>query len=368
MYYLCRSAFGLPFNLTTNPTVNLRKTVAFIERVLIRGIPLFIFIFFCAALCIGQTAARHKRPSPIDLVATKNSNQKDSINIREILDHIPQSKGFRVHSIREHLVMGGNAGDAAVADSLGVQTIAKADFDGNGLTDMLLTGSFKDEFSIIVVMDNGLHNGQDRFRAISLTRYSFRPVTFPVVYQTDDGPVIIHFQFPDTRYSDEPEPARVLRADTLIYKFGNFINQNDAPLHHQIDSIFFATEPCFGECPVFDMSINSSRQAIFTQKEFGKPIDGKGMKGSFGATITRTSFLEICSLLDYIDFPKLQNSYRVPWTDDWGCNLTIVYDGGKVKTIHDYGLLGTPGLSLLYDKLLALRTTQKWKRVVPEDH
>src|SRR5262245_36008233 len=121
---------------------------------MIRVVPLFTLIVFCTSLCLGQTSARHKRWSPIDMVEKKkDGNKKDSLDVREILDRIDQSKGFRVHSIREHLVMGGNNGDAEVADSLGVQTIAKADFDGNGLTDMMVTGSFADEYSVLVIMD-----------------------------------------------------------------------------------------------------------------------------------------------------------------------------------------------------------------------
>jgi len=54
------------------------------------------------------------------------------------------------------------------------------------------------------------------------------------------------------------------------------------------------------------------------------------------------------------------NSYRVSWTDDQTSTLKITYDNGKVKTIRDYGLIGTFGLSQAYKLLFDLRGSQPW--------
>ena len=40
---------------------------------------------------------------------------------------------------------------------------------------------------------------------------------------------------------------------------------------------------------------------------------------------------------------------------------TVTYDNGKVKSIRDYGLLGTYGLDRVYQLLFELRENQKWE-------
>ena len=48
-------------------------------------------------------------------------------------------------------------------------------------------------------------------------------------------------------------------------------------------------------------------------------------------------------------------------TDRPSCNLTITYNQGKKKTIHDYGKKGTFGLQKLYKMISRLRTNQNWE-------
>jgi len=67
------------------------------------------------------------------------------------------------------------------------------------------------------------------------------------------------------------------------------------------------------------------------------------------------------NLLNYIDFETLQDNYAVNWTDDQTAKLKVTYDNGKVKSIRDYGLLGTYGLDRVYQLLFELRENQKWE-------
>ena len=45
-----------------------------------------------------------------------------------------------------------------------------------------------------------------------------------------------------------------------------------------------------------------------------------------------------------------------------GAKLTVTYDGGKVKSIKDYGFRGPFGLQAIHRKFLDLREYQHWKR------
>jgi hypothetical protein len=65
--------------------------------------------------------------------------------------------------------------------------------------------------------------------------------------------------------------------------------------------------------------------------------------------------------LEQGDFETLQDNYAVNWTDDQTAKLKITYDNGKVKSIRDYGLLGTYGLDRVYQLLFELRENQKWE-------
>ena len=67
-------------------------------------------------------------------------------------------------------------------------------------------------------------------------------------------------------------------------------------------------------------------------------------------------------MLNYIYFETLQDNFAVTWTDDQTATLKITYDSGKVKSISDYGLIGTYGLDRVYQLLYELRENQKWTK------
>jgi len=119
---------------------------------------------------------------------------------------------------------------------------------------------------------------------------------------------------------------------------------------------------CFGTCPKFYISILKDKSSVFKAEKFNlESEEAKEIKGIFNTTLSDNSFSEIISLLDYIDFPSLNDKYAVGWTDDQTCILTITYNNGQVKTISDYGLIGTFGLDRLYELMFNLRFNQNWK-------
>ena len=119
-----------------------------------------------------------------------------------------------------------------------------------------------------------------------------------------------------------------------------------------------------GECPVFTLIINNDRSVTFIAKEYNYTRSwqkGKLLKGAYKTTISHKEFDELKGLLNYIDFEKLEDTYKVLWTDDQTATLKITYDNGKVKMINDYGLKGTFGLKKVHELLFNLRINQDWK-------
>lgn len=237
-----------------------------------------------------------------------------------------------------------------IADSLNVQPWTKADFDNNGMTDILVIGNWYDH-SVICILDK-----DGKYEINRITRRNFQDCTFPVVKK---GKIKYFFENEPKRGKwDEP---RKLKQITLVYKFGDFIEENQIPANHKIEKIEFSTSGCFGTCPVFNLTINSDKTAKWYAKMYNK-IKNKEVSGNFNSKITEDKYNDIVNLLNYIDFETLQDDYAVNWTDDQTASIKITYDNGKVKSIRDYGLIGTYGLDRLYQLLFEIRENQEWTK------
>jgi hypothetical protein len=145
---------------------------------------------------------------------------------------------------------------------------------------------------------------------------------------------------------------------TLVYKFGGFLEYNAKPDDLKVEKILFSTSGCYGTCPVFDMEIDKDGKAAYNAKHYNDLQDGK-----FSGTIGSPVYAKIVQNINYIGLQDLKPEYSVPWTDDQTATLTITYNGGKKKTISDYGMIGTFGLKLLYGQLSDLRGTVDWTKL-----
>jgi hypothetical protein len=264
-------------------------------------------------------------------------------DIDRLLDSIDK-KRFETYIVREKLEVETVAcGD--LAKEIQAKSWTKADFDNNGYTDILIIGdSGRDS---VVVLDNGKNN----FIYKNLSKGFFQQCSLPVVVNTENTDLINYYE--NGKYYKN---GSQLNPKTLIYKFGDFIEINNSPQTHQIEKIEYKTSGCFGTCPSFELVINSNKNAAY------KPIAfNKEKKGTFKSIIGNFQYDELIGLLNYVDFPNLKDSYSVSWTDDQSSQLIVIYDGGKIKKINDYGLIGTFGLSRVYKILFDLRENQNWK-------
>lgn len=322
---------------------------------------IYLITILSFANCKGQTTDSTALVGvETENYGAKHHNKLDDINsakeIKTILTSI--SKDYSTFKINSSLIFhdryrGWSDKECQYfSDSLKIKPWTKCDFDGNGYTDLLVVGNWYSDPFIICIMDNG----GDKFFTKRITRRSFQDCTFPIVAIINNDPVILYYSRTEPDWRNHKTEWR-LKVDTLVFRFGDFIEVHKTTANHKIERIEYSTEPCFGTCPIFGLTIHSDRTAIFNAKACNK------QKGEFAATIDTANFNLLINLLNYIDFPNLDSNYAVHWTDDQRCTLKITYDNGKIMAIKDYGLIGTYGLNRVYDILFKLRENQEWKKI-----
>lgn len=124
-----------------------------------------------------------------------------------------------------------------------------------------------------------------------------------------------------------------------------------------IQEIYAKASPCFGACPVYEMTIHSNKTVAYSAIRFNK-----NQEGQYKTVISQKEYDKLISLLNATDFPQLKDEYKLDITDMPGMDLAITYNEGKVKKIHDYGAQGTPQLKTLYQFITSLRETQQWEK------
>ena len=136
----------------------------------------------------------------------------------------------------------------------------KADFDNNGYTDLLIVAKDTDKifngnrYYVGCVMDSG----SNKFYVKSLTDF-FLNSAIAVVRTIDSLPAIIYYDYDKLNVYQTG-----VKGDTLIFKFGDFMEYNKHPTIHNIQNIKFETSSCFGPCPVFNLTIDKNTNGTYT--------------------------------------------------------------------------------------------------------
>ncbi|MGH1518603.1 DUF6438 domain-containing protein [Chryseobacterium sp. JK1] len=147
----------------------------------------------------------------------------------------------------------------------------------------------------------------------------------------------------------------------MIYKFDSFIEENVLPKRHHILELEFNASPCYGRCPSFSLKIVSNRDVEWIAKNDNR-VNFQEYTGAYESKVPPEQYKELINLINYIDFENLDDDYEVSYTDSATGTLKIVYDNLKVKTISDYGMMGSRGLRKLYNILFNLRGKLEWKK------
>ena len=238
--------------------------------------------------------------------------------------------------------------EPATADiaTYGKNKFFKLDLDANGLTDLVVNGKY-----LFAVTDEG--NGKYNRHFIDRGAFTSRNYNLLAILPKESLPLLVVQGY--NRYQRAGAGIAATKPDTLLLKFGAFIEYRPTPSKLRVSQISFSTSGCFGTCPVFELTIRADRTAAYHAIEYNKK------KGEFTATIDTAAYNRLVATLAYIQLPTLKDSYRVNWTDDQTVDLEVKLGNGEIKRIHDYGAIGTFGLANLYAQLYKLRETQSWK-------
>ncbi len=356
-----------------------------------RSLPVFLFgVFVCLLVGCKQASepafvrASH-RPGPIDSLASDKEveafvRKQDTLlrrfKLRPVSDYektelfYDQKEVFgQVRRVKPPLFIRG-------------------DFDNNGYTDLVVSGDARygctDTLSVCgfesILFLQSAKGTEKRY----LSGW-FRDLLVVYPVQRNAHNLLDVFAIQSAPTGRGPQ---TLTHTLLTVQEGYPIEYNPSPEPHQIEKLVFATDPCFGTCPIFTLTVQGDGRAIFRADAYNfsdeppkatrkvrpqeHPENNYNLyrsiynEGTYKGTIRKADLEAVFSLLNYLDFIRLRDEYAVGATDLPGATLTITYDGGKVKRIFDYGKTGTYGLQALYKKLEALRYNQKWTPRPPE--
>lgn len=240
---------------------------------------------------------------------------------------------------------------------LGKGRFFKADLDNNGRTDLIIYGT---SLFGVTYQGNGTYH-----------RHSIFPI-HPVLDElelrridTISGSIALFIRSkPDVTVTEAHRWG--MRFDTLVLKYGGFIEHNAAPDTLSIEEITLATYGCHGTCPVFTLTVKrtglSELDARHYNGECNESNDFRGMQGCFHTVVDPKSFTTLESLINYIDVWSLPpEGFDSMESCVGGCRLEIRFRDGQVRKFYDVGMRGTYGLKTLYDRLSSLRDSLEWK-------
>jgi hypothetical protein len=141
-----------------------------------------------------------------------------------------------------------------------------------------------------------LDSGENRFAVKRLTRKIFETCTFPLLKILGNDDVILYYSFPDMNMNS-------IKTDTLIYKFGDFVNYHSSGANYRIQKIEFSTDACMRQCPQFKITIDSNRIARYDAINYNTKY------GAFKGSIKAVDYEQLTQLLCYLDFPGLKDNY-----------------------------------------------------------
>ena len=144
------------------------------------------------------------------------------------------------------------------------------------------------------------------------------------------------------------------------------INCTTNKANTKYSTIEYEAGACFGFCPIYKMTINADRTAIFDAKRFNFSRDTSSDKeeGTFKGTISEIKYKELIAILDSINPKNLKDYYGNQNVPDLPTSyLKVDYADGSMKKIEDYGKQGTPNLEKLYQFFDELRTSENWTKI-----
>ena len=234
-------------------------------------------------------------------------------------------------------------------DSLGAKPYYKADFDGNGWTDILFMyddckGQYigNPKVECFCIMDSG----NNRLYLKDMGNWLSWQYCIWIASESKMPSLIYKYYYSERSKRN----TFAAKSEVLTFKYGDFIEYNSKPLKYKIDSVYYD----YG-ISVWDAWGDSSYPTFEVHFDLNKGVSsiinksiGKSRKTLWKGYLNDSISFLLSDLVNYANFKNLDNHYKVGATDHRKCTLKVFYDKGKCKTITDYGMRGTHGLGRLY--------------------
>jgi len=266
------------------------------------------------------------------------------IDKRFTSDKYRQLKIFPTDTIRQRLNCD------SIAEKWNINNWEKIDFNGDNKTDLIVT-TFWYNFDVFVAIDKG----DNTYQLIQLSNIISRNCEIGKPIKINSEQLLLFFRIRN-EYDEDAEKNFSFklksRIDTLVYKFGGFIEKQKTTVLYDISEIEYHTLSSWtGISPIFKLKISSTGKATF------EAISENSKKVIPPRSTNKDNVKSIVDLVQYINIKTLRNKYSVAWSDDTTMYIKITFRDGTVKQIEDYGLTGTFGLRQLYQLLLMLNST-----------
>lgn len=139
----------------------------------------------------------------------------------------------------------------------------------------------------------------------------------------------------------------------FVYKKRKYEN----PSKINLSQITLTLGPCFGNCPVSSISIDSDGNVFYLGD-----INTK-YKGLFKGKINTEVFSEIVTDLNKIKFAGLKNEYSIEVTDLPDISVTFIDDKKIIKTIYAYGNAEPRQLKSILNKIMYAYQDSNLKKI-----
>jgi len=226
-----------------------------------------------------------------------------------------------------------------------------ADFDKNGKSDLLITGTTDGLRNMAYVILAGADN-EYTLKDVTPGGYFLIPVS--VIKNIGNETVIILQQSVSTKKW----------SDTLVHKFGLFLKYNSSVTQRKIALLHYRSTGCLGSCPVYKIIIDDSLTATLeaTRSNFPTSIPGDSLQGTYYSKLSSEKFNELTEIVNYMDLSSLKSHYTVSMTDQPTGIIEIVFADGSHKRIDDYGKVGTQELRVFHVYIGKIRFSESWKK------
>lgn len=212
----------------------------------------------------------------------------------------------------------------------------KSDIDSNGLTDLLVKTDI-----CFAVLDNG--TGQyDLHHIFARGRESFDLIE---VFNVNGSPVLVVRGW---YYDNIITGSKSWLDDTLIFKFGDFIEYNVYPSTEDVEEINFKIGNGWPG-RIWDLRIDAGGWVTF-EMDHGARI--------FTGAIDSITLNTLVQTINYINLPELleRESRKMPASSNMATDLEtfsleVKFKNGQIARTDDYGGEGTYGLQNLYRQL-----------------